>query len=162
MNVLDIIQRLAESGYAKAIEEGETNSKTVFLEILMEISKERQSPPLVERKEEEMLIPQRVHQRISNSKDVNVIAYALSELGHRTLFPSKSYNQTETIRMASEILKVKPHTLKNMRDTFDSHTRSHRIGWKIPLNAIQQEVLQEMRAKSKAEVTEIISNILSQ
>jgi len=162
METLDAIKNIAESAYAKAIAEGETNSKDAFLAILITISKAGQAYAPTENKEGKISMPQRVHQRIVNNKDVSVIAYALSELGHRSLFPSGAYNQTETIRKAAELLNVKPHTLKNMRDTFDSHTRSHRVGWKIPLNAIQQEVFNEMRAKSREEVDETISKILNQ
>lgn len=160
MNPLEQIKELAEEGYAEAIAGQEDVSKKNFMKILLFLETNLN-------KEEHMLNyeaevrPNRKHSRIANRKEVNTVAFFLSKFEHQGVFPGQRYNQSETLSKAAEILNVNKHSLKNMRDAFDSFTGSHREGWKKPLDAIQQEVLEAMSPKKREEVLVIINDILS-
>jgi hypothetical protein len=59
-----------------------------------------------------------------------VAAFYLSRFEHDRL---ELGNQGQTIDRIARALGIPRNTLKNYRDYFDSHTGSHREGWKVPL-----------------------------
>lgn len=161
MPLLSKIQTFAEQGFAEAISSKEDVSKKYFMKILLAIENESSDINASEEapkntNEEEA----RSYDRIDDPEKVNTVAYFLSKYGHENLFSCGDYNQSNAISEAAKILGVKKHTLRNLRDTFDSYTDSPREGWKKPLNPVQQEVFEKMEDKSFRQVKEIISEIL--
>jgi hypothetical protein len=58
---------------------------------------------------------------------------------------------------------VKFNTLKNYRDTFDSHVdqqRSNREGWKMPLNSEYKEIIRQYDSCSEEQLISIAKEIL--
>ena len=73
------------------------------------------------------------------------------------------FNQSEAFDFLAEKLGVRVNTLKNYRDTFDSHVeqkRSSRIGWKKPLNQDFKQVMQEYDTMSEGQLIDIGKEIL--
>jgi hypothetical protein len=78
--------------------------------------------------------------RIGEEDRENILffAYCMSKWDYQFVcaISGKNFNQGEAFEYLAEKLGVKVNTLKNYRDTFDSHVeqmRSHRQGWKKPL-----------------------------
>ena len=74
------------------------------------------------------------------------------------------FNQTEAFEYLADVLKVKVATLRNYRDTFDSHVeqmRSNRQGWKKALNAEFQNTIARYDGKSEQELIDIGKEIIS-
>lgn len=80
---------------------------------------------------EEPLSTPRVHLSDLDRTDAAItVAFYLSKFDHERLGIG---NQGETFDRVASLLGVKRNTLKGYRDYFDSHTGSHREGWKVPL-----------------------------
>ncbi len=95
----------------------------------------------------------------SKYRDLGVIAYVLSEYGHK-VFNGK-LTQAQTIEYLANILSTKSGTLRNMRDSLDSYTNSKREGWKMPLSEKLRNVLEECIAINPPEdVIDQAKNIL--
>lgn len=67
-------------------------------------------------------------------------AYCISRWDYQFVcaIAGEDLNQGEAFQFLAEKIGVKANTLKNYRDTFDSHVkqmRSNRVGWKKPLPA---------------------------
>lgn len=78
--------------------------------------------------------------RIEEEARGNILffAYCMSKWDYQFVcaISGKDFNQGEALQFVAERIGVKANTLKNYRDTFDSHVkqmRSHRLGWKKPL-----------------------------
>jgi hypothetical protein len=168
------IKELSESGFVDAVRNGDSVSKQFFLEILMMIEKNtdlRKGTVQPDNNQASFAIASsaiadgsvrsRVHKRVKDPKDVNIVAYFLSKYEHHDLFIGQNYNQSETFTKASELLGVPMGTLRNIRDAFDRYTSSHRVGWDKPLNALQQKIFDAMENKQKSEVLEIVQGILA-
>lgn len=69
-------------------------------------------------------------------------AFYLSKFDHERLGIG---NQGETIDFIAAKLGVKRNTLKGYRDFLDSHTGSHREGWKVPLSPQLRAVFDRLR-----------------
>lgn len=83
----------------------------------------------------------------SNKEAALTIAFAMSKFDY-VLFNnlySLNLNQGEVFEMSSALLGIKQTTLRNYRDTFDSHVTAvrgkQRQGWKKPLTPEFQEIL---------------------
>ena len=142
--MLSEIKELAEKGYACAVTYGEENSKKHFWKILSLLESN-------DNQDNSTSAPQRQHNKVYNKTDMQIVAYFLSEYGHEELFPGIRLSQKATIQKASEALGIKAATLKNERDFFDSHTNSHRQGWKIELTNAQQDIFAVMKRLSREE-----------
>ncbi len=160
MSLLEQVRRLVEEGYAEAITAQEVVSKKNFMKVLVFLESNLN-------KEEHMLNielevrPSRKNKRITNRDDVNTIAFFLSKFEHQEIFSSQSYNQSQVIAKAAEILGVNKYSLKNLRDAFDSFTGSRREGWKKPLDPIQQKILDSLSSKTREDVLSLVRRILS-
>ncbi len=93
----------------------------------------------------------------SDKHDAHIVAYYLSKFDHERL---QLGNQGETFAYAAKVLGVKANTIKNARDYFDSHTGSHRQGWKAPLPPRYMEVHQAFRTTPEPELRELVKGIL--
>jgi hypothetical protein len=77
----------------------------------------------------------------------------------------KRLNQSEAFGYLAEKLVVKVNTLKNYRDTFDSHVeqmRSNRQGWKKPLNTEFENIVTQYDSHSEKELIAIGKGILQE
>lgn len=120
-------------------------------------------------KEERHIVGSR-NPRLSGDSRNNILFFAYCMAKWDTAFANailgKILNQTEAFEYLADVLKVKVATLRNYRDTFDSHVdqmRSSRQGWKKPLNAEFKNTIAKYDNKSEQELIEkgkeIISNL---
>lgn len=93
------------------------------------------------------------------------IAFALSKYDY--VFFNKMFglqlNQTEIFEMVGAMLDVKPSTLRNYRDAFDSHVKqenSKRKGWSKPLSPDLQFIQETFGVYSEQEITNEILGTL--
>ena len=101
-----------------------------------------------------------IRERIDDEKreDVYTVAYWMSKYEHRDILPS--YTQTEAFSYISDVLGVKHNYLKNTRDTFDSHTGSHRKGWDARMNELMKKLFLDFEEMEKTQVLERVRQIL--
>jgi len=81
-----------------------------------------------------------------------------------SLLTKTHLNQTEAFNYLAEKLDVKVNTLRNYRDTFDSHVaqvRSNRQGWKKPLNTDEAKVLEKYKSFTEEMAIDLANSILS-
>ena len=151
MLTLEKLRQLAEAGYSSSLENNEVISKQFFwdiLRVLNEASAQKASEITNH------------YSRVPDRKKMLIVAYYLSEYGHETLFQGTYISQQDAIKKAAEILHIKANTLKNQRDFFDTHTNSHREGWKKDLDSHQQAIFDEMRNLSQDEALNKVRTIL--
>ena len=92
-------------------------------------------------------------------RDMAYVAYVLSEFEHTAFDSDKT--QGQVIDHLASILSTKTSTLRNMRDSLDSHTNSRREGWKMALNDRLQDVFNDCIAINPPENVIIMAkNIL--
>lgn len=96
---------------------------------------------------------------------INKVAYYLSRFDHEGLFPSMNFS--EAIKIISNILNVKPNTLKNKRDSFDPYCNelktngTRRKGWwQKELSEEMQRIFDLYRYQDSIEIENDIKNIL--
>jgi hypothetical protein len=101
-----------------------------------------------------------------SKEDVLSIAFAMSKFDY-VLFNdlySLSLNQGEVFEMAASLLGVKPATLRNYRDSFDSHVIAvrgkQRKGWKKPLPPDFVEVKTKHDKLEEEEMAQVVSDTL--
>ena len=97
--------------------------------------------------------------------DALTVAYAMSRWDTPIVnkIADGSHNQTEAFKYLSGKLGVSVNTLRNYRDTFDSHAKqenSNRQGWKKDLNDEQQMVKNQYDSESESEMVDVIKDIL--
>lgn len=99
----------------------------------------------------------------SKQKELKV-AYYLSRFEHENL---RLGNQQETFVESSKILGVKPNTLKNHRDSFDSHCNIYkpdnvkkREGWKKPMSEDMKIVYEYFHTMTENNILQEIKTIL--
>lgn len=140
--IMKSLKELAELGYLTAISHEESYSKDIFWNILSELNR-------LEALQQHNTPGRAMYQKIDNKEDMLVVAYFLSKYEHTELFPKDNLTQKEAIDKIASIIGVNRNTLKNQRDRFDSFTGSHRVGWKEPLNAKEEEVFKSLGALPK-------------
>lgn len=86
-----------------------------------------------------------------------VAAFYLSKFDHERLGLG---NQGQTFDRVALRLGVNRDTLKNYRDFFDSHTGSHRQGWKKPLTPALQSVFNQLRGVDELSLRERVLALL--
>ena len=103
----------------------------------------------------------------SNSKKDNVLffSYCMSKWDYPFMnsVSGTSMNQQETFNFLAHKLDTKANTIKNYRDTFDSHIsqkRSNRQGWKKPLNDEFKITINKYDDCSEAELINIAKDLL--
>ena len=153
MPIIAKIREVAENGYSLSLQHGESHSKDFFWKILCLL----QEADATTTKSESL---HRQHDKVEDKEGMLGVAYYLSEYGHEDIFPSYKLSQQDAIKKAASNLNIKPNTLKNQRDFFDSYTNSHREGWKAPLNPQQKDVLESMKALSRKECLAKVQNVL--
>lgn len=92
------------------------------------------------------------------SEDAMIVAFYLSKFDHGAL---QLGNQGESLDRVSAHLRVKRNTLKNYRDYFDSHTGSHREGWKVPLPPQLARVFAELAPLEEPALRRKVLDILA-
>jgi hypothetical protein len=157
MKYLEEIRCLTETGYREAIEYGESHAKDHFWAILLTLNS---LEAVGDEQPRSVCGPRGRYDSVDNKDNVLLVAYFLSKFGHHDLFPNQRFNQGEAIAAAAKILGVKPNTLKNQRDFFDSYTGSGREGWKVPLNPAQQAMFDQLQSLDKHTVLERVRMVL--
>lgn len=100
----------------------------------------------------------------SSTEIENKVAYYLARFDHESLFPR--LNQNKSFEKISQILNVKPNTIKNKRDYFDSFVNElktsgkKREGWKTPLSDEMQKVFDYFLHKTPQEIENEIKELL--
>lgn len=94
-----------------------------------------------------------------------IVACAMSRWDYPLInkIAGREFNQSEAFDYLAEKLGVKVNTIKNYRDTFDSHVeqmRSHRQGWKKDLNDEQLKIKEKCGSKTEQEMIEVLKSIL--
>lgn len=102
----------------------------------------------------------------SNKEAALTIAFAMSKFDY-VLFNnlySLSLNQGEVFEMAAALVGIKPTTLRNYRDTFDSHVTAvrgkQRQGWKKPLTQEFQEILEHNNSLDEEGMMTVVAETL--
>ncbi len=97
--------------------------------------------------------------RVTGDSRDNILFFAYCMSKFDTEFVNsilgRIFNQTEAFDYLADALNVKVATLRNYRDTFDSHVeqvRSSRQGWKKPLNDEFKYVMAKYDGKSEQEL----------
>ena len=105
--------------------------------------------------------------RIAQVERENILffAYCMSKWDYQFVcaISGKNFNQGEAFEYLAEKIGVKVNTLKNYRDTFDSHVeqkRSNRQGWKKPLNQDYMVVKEKYDPLDESELLTIAKDIL--
>lgn len=106
-----------------------------------------------------------LHRRRERSQNIqgdarsNILffAYCMSKWDFQfvNLMTGESFNQSEAFNYLSSALKMKVATLRNYRDTYDSHInqrRSDRVGWKIELNSEYKEIIRQYDSCSEEDL----------
>lgn len=79
--------------------------------------------------------------------------YPHNELGFKT--------STAAFNELGKIFSEKPSTVKNIRDAFDYHTDSHRVGWKKPLLKSLQIIFDAYKLKNRGEISAQVKYLIS-
>ncbi len=97
-----------------------------------------------------------------NHKKALIIAFYLSKFD-RAAYKHLSYgNMTDTHKKIGNILDVKPNTIKNMRDEFDSVLDNARKGWwQKPLSKTRLQTIEKFDNLSESSLNAIVVNILN-
>ena len=92
-------------------------------------------------------------------EDIYMVAYWMSKYEHHDLCPT--LNQGESFDYLARILGIKRTSLKLIRDAFDAHTDTHRIGWiGGAFNEKQKEILNRFEKMEKEKVLGILKRAL--
>jgi hypothetical protein len=99
---------------------------------------------------------------VSSKQKILKVAYYLSRFEHEQL---RLGNQQKTFEESSIILGVKPNTLKNYRDSFDSHCNVYkqakkREGWKKPMSEDMKIVYDHFHVMTENNILQEIKTIL--
>ena len=95
-----------------------------------------------------------------NSKAL-LVAFYLSKYDEIAYQKLEFGNKTETHELIGEILSVKPNTVKNMRDQFDSVHFNSRVGWtQRELNPSRINILNSYSKLEEVSLREIVKKIL--
>ncbi len=105
--------------------------------------------------------------KITGGSRDNILFFAFCMSKFDTAFVNsilgRILNQTEAFDYLADSLDVKVATLRNYRDTFDSHVqqkRSNRQGWKKPLNSEFKYVIGKYDDKSESDLLSTGKDIL--
>jgi hypothetical protein len=105
--------------------------------------------------------------RITGGSRNNILFFAYCMSRFDTQFVNsilgRILNQTEAFKYLADTLNVKVATLRNYRDTFDSHVeqvRSSRQGWKKPLNDEFKFIIGKYDEKSEQDLLKVGKDIL--
>ncbi len=102
---------------------------------------------------------QDVSEEVNLEKDkIEILAYYLSRYDHYDIFPS--LNQNDALKKMSEIINVKPSTLRIIRDRFDSKMikikskespyLKIRKGINLPLSKKEEKIFEYYKNKKRA------------
>ncbi len=99
-------------------------------------------------------------------KDILFFAYCISKYDFPFVnaITSKNFNQGESFDYLAAQLNVNRNTLRNHRDSFDSHVeqvRSSRVGWKKPLTEEFKKIVEEYKSFDEHELIKKAEEILS-
>ncbi|KYG27727.1 DUF3883 domain-containing protein [Alkalihalobacillus trypoxylicola] len=97
----------------------------------------------------------------NNHKLALIISYYLSRFDKTALINLNYDTNTQAFQEIGETLKVKPNTIKNMRDEFDPLHPNSRKGWyQRELRPSRLEVLERYSHFSEDALTEVVKDIL--
>ncbi|WP_423910215.1 hypothetical protein [Candidatus Spongiihabitans sp.] len=92
-------------------------------------------------------------------KNILFFAYSMSKYDYPFVnsITGNNFNQSEALSYLADKLKVNVHTLRNYRDSFDSHVdqqQGNRQGWKQPLTPELEAIKQQYEPFDERELIE--------